>query len=568
MALSTLVVASHVQFGSIVQRADTPQAISVPPSGVWLGNDGNWSTFGIQVGTPAQNFNVLLSTNRHEFSVPYKNGCPESFDLTNCGYQRGVYTENADQNGFDPNSSTSWQDVGTYQSLQRQGPYSVKAEYGLDTVAIGNTSINGQTQLVSTYSDSNLWLGVLGLDPRPLALGGSDRVAPLQAWKDAGKIPSLSYGYTAGAYYQYGGTPGSLTLGGFDRNLMSSQQVVAPIDRDAAGADGAGGALRLSVTSIKTKSGPNGDRVVSDTTITMPIDSTVPELWLPRSVCDQFQTAFNLNYSDSADRYYFGSFALAREIASKNPAVEFVIADGFESSESITISVPFSAFNLNVSFPVFESAVPWFPIRRAANETQYTLGRVFMQAAYVFADYERGNFTVTQTAYSSPMPSPDIVTVYAIQDSGPGSGGNGNQDEAPPTGGGGLSTGAKAGIAVGVVLAVVLGGVGTFLWLKHRRKTDYDKEVTISGTPDGEKNDTQTAWQANVVGLPVHELEASERGARKYTPDPASPLTPPSELGTHSNWRHTPELDAQEAQRVGSPGGSTGEKGSRLQEYR
>ena len=49
-----------------IHPPDYSQALSLPPSQIWDGNDGAWSTFIIRIGTPAQYFRVLPSTNSEE----------------------------------------------------------------------------------------------------------------------------------------------------------------------------------------------------------------------------------------------------------------------------------------------------------------------------------------------------------------------------------------------------------------------------------------------------------------------------------------------------------------------
>lgn len=73
----------------------TPRATAVPApfsfsaDQDFLGNDGLWSTFSIQVGTPAQTFHVLPSTSSQETWLPAVEGCTAA-DGSKCGAQRGV----------------------------------------------------------------------------------------------------------------------------------------------------------------------------------------------------------------------------------------------------------------------------------------------------------------------------------------------------------------------------------------------------------------------------------------------------------------------------------------------
>ena len=53
----------------------------------------------------------------------------------------------------------------------------------------------------------------------------------------------------------------------------------------------------------------------------------------------------------------------------------------------------------------------YFPLRRANGESQYILGRTFLEEAYVIADYERMNFTVLQAVLSSENKSQSVVII-------------------------------------------------------------------------------------------------------------------------------------------------------------
>lgn len=69
-----------------------PAPFSFTPTGQWEGNDGNWSTFGIRVGTPAQSFRVQISTASGETWVPSidsPGACTPS-DPANCTTLRGI----------------------------------------------------------------------------------------------------------------------------------------------------------------------------------------------------------------------------------------------------------------------------------------------------------------------------------------------------------------------------------------------------------------------------------------------------------------------------------------------
>ena len=76
---------------------DYKKAYSLPPSQVWDGNDGAWSSFVIRVGTPPQSFRVLPSTNGAETWVPIPDMCNRGISW--CGNARGVMPFNSGTSG-------------------------------------------------------------------------------------------------------------------------------------------------------------------------------------------------------------------------------------------------------------------------------------------------------------------------------------------------------------------------------------------------------------------------------------------------------------------------------------
>ena len=110
-------------------------------------------------------------------------------------------------------------------------------------------------------------------------------------------------------------------------------------------------------------------------------------------------------------------------------------------------------------YPYYANATNYFPIRRAANESQYTLGRTLLQEAYLIVDYERANFTVAQAIFPDPLANANIVSISPPGQIEPSS----NSSE--------LSKGAKAGIAVGcVALASLLAAMVFFLFRRRRQR--------------------------------------------------------------------------------------------------
>jgi hypothetical protein len=64
-----------------------------------------------------------------------------------------------------------------------------------------------------------------------------------------------------------------------------------------------------------------------------------------------------------------------------NPSITFKLGYEIYGGQSINIVLPYAAFNLQASYPIYSNATNYFPIRRASNDTQYVIGRTFLQEA-------------------------------------------------------------------------------------------------------------------------------------------------------------------------------------------
>lgn len=168
------------------------------------GDDGPWSTFAIQVGNPPQPLRVLASTNVPETWVILDVGCIES-NTSKCAKARG--------NLYYQDHSTTWDDLGVYSlGAESNLGYNNNADngdYGFDTIALGYNGSGGISldhQVIAGIATGDFPLGFLGLAPWPvnLSLTASTLSSPsyISNLKNQSKIPSLSFGYSAGAPYR------------------------------------------------------------------------------------------------------------------------------------------------------------------------------------------------------------------------------------------------------------------------------------------------------------------------------------------------------------------------------
>lgn len=197
----------------------------------------------------------------------------------------------------------------------------------------------------------------------------------------------------------------SLIFGGCDESLISQSGG----GEFPFGSNSPLSLLIQTITSSDSLEGPAtllDDSQVAYTTI----DSSIGHIWLPRAACDRCEEAFGLRYDPSTGLYLIDSTE-RREMLSKNASITIGLGATSDSRNRINIVLPYAAFDLQASAPIYPNKTYCFPIRRAANDTQYRLGRAFLQEAYIIADYERSTFSVHQAHFEEMMPPESIVTI-------------------------------------------------------------------------------------------------------------------------------------------------------------
>lgn len=162
------------------------------------GNDGPWSTFPMQVGTPNTNeTRVLVSTAIPNQWVVLAEACSDGSCATNRG-----------NNLFNPNASSTWVQDRIFNLLFEQDlNYTGNGLYGFDTVGLGfadNETVVLKNQTVAGIVQNDFWLGYIGINPQPTNFTTLANPVPsfFKNMHTQGLIPSLSYSYSAGAPYR------------------------------------------------------------------------------------------------------------------------------------------------------------------------------------------------------------------------------------------------------------------------------------------------------------------------------------------------------------------------------
>lgn len=165
---------------------------------------------------------------------------------------------------------------------------------------------------------------------------------------------------------------GQLILSGYDTSRFKENSATFTM------ADDLTRDLVVVLQSI-SYSGTTSTTLLSDP-INIFIDSTDPNFWLPESVCDAFEQAFGLTL-DSDSGLYLVNDTQHTQLQNSDAQVTFRLSDVSEGGDAVTVTLPYGAFDLTAKPPLVGNESYYFPLKRAANETQYTLGRAFLQEA-------------------------------------------------------------------------------------------------------------------------------------------------------------------------------------------
>lgn len=332
------------------------------------------------------------------------------------------------------------------------------------------------------------------------------------------------------------GVFGSLTFGGYDASRSTPSNFTIPFASDDSRS------LTAGVQSITATNTLQGNVELLSTGAFYLIDSSVPDLWLPESACQLFEQAFGLIYDNATNRYVVNDTIHSR-LVQLNPSLSLTIGIQPFHGPTVDISLPYGAFDLQASSPFYSKATNYFPLRRAASDTQYTLGRTFLQEAHIIVDYERRNFSVNQALFQIPNPE-TIVTIHPKT----------NTSSEATSHHHGLGDGAIGGIAVGTVafLSVIIAVIIVLV-----RKYKSAKQAAHPPPLELENPEMQDAnGYAGSPRLWMHELDPKTeiRGDPQElsTNSTSVPSRPRYELRGSSAWSELPSPTLPEPRDPGS----------------
>ncbi|KAF7197251.1 hypothetical protein HII31_01406 [Pseudocercospora fuligena] len=441
-----------------------PGPISWSPSTYWDGNDGAWNSFLVQVGTPAQSSRVLPSTTGQEFWIPVPDGCTAASpdDPGYCGFLRGALpVDGTKSSGPATKESSTWNVIGVYtlDAQELDLGYGGNGFHGRDTVVWVNASTSPKLtqQVVAGIADPDWWVGLAGLGSKASNFTNFNNPLPsyLSNLVDQDRIPSLSWGYTAGASYR-DRAQASLTLGGYDTNCFEGHRLFIEMNADNSRS------LQVAVIKNLAENPLNSTENPLPTATFHIIDATVPHIWLPDDSIEAFVAAFGLTYDNVTDLFLV-SDTMHEKLLELNTTITFVLSDSTTAAVEGTqnIVLPYAAFDLQASYPFYQNSTNYFPVRRAANDTQYTIGRTLLQEAYLIADHARNNFTIAQASFDN-IETQSLVEIFKPAAS------NTTGEKQLADRSSGISGGTIGSVVVSAVAAVAITAI--LIWFSMFRK--------------------------------------------------------------------------------------------------
>ena len=299
-------------------------------------------------------------------------GCTND-DPSNCAEARGGIYNNT--------KSSQWVRKGFYmlnlETNLGMTSDSDRGEVGYDQLSIrtdqgGNVTLD--QQVTAGVATKDFFVGSLGLSQLPINFTQpvDSRPSFISHLKNQSLIPSSSYGFTAGASYH--NATASLTLGGYDSSRFVPNDVSFGLGTNA------GKQLVVGLEKITYSDSDNTDEALLTEGILTLIDSTVPTIWLPLDACHAFEKAFGIVY-DPIPNMYLVNDTVHDDLLKQNASITFQIANTLGSTDSVNITLPYASFDLELGYPFVNKSTKYFPLRIAADNTQYTLGRTFLQEA-------------------------------------------------------------------------------------------------------------------------------------------------------------------------------------------
>ena len=409
--------------------------------------------------------------------------------------------------------------------------------------SVPNVSMASIYDAYQTYKGNNgtkypVTLGTLslgGTKPTHVVQGNTfNMITAWEYWNESStlSIPSYSWAMHIGSVEP--DIPGSLMLGGYDQsrvlNQVSSQQVdpashlgVLKISLEDIGIGVATGG---SPFDFQNQSGLFrwGDSTTSRSQ-SVEVNPVLPYLYLPKETCDAVAANLPITYNEDLNLYFWNTDDDTYQNITSSPAyLSFTFEKNARNDQNMSIKVPFQLLKLTLQEPLVEQNTTYFPCYPSDS---YTLGRAFLQAAFIGVNWHEGNGSGRWFLAQAPGPAigtgnQQIIgvnddTVEASKNSWETSwdgywtplplNKSSNQSGSSSS----LSVGAKAGIGIGCAIGT-LGFIGILAWLcitRRKRATNpHQALVGQHNTATTSFNETKTTYVNEMDSQQLNKLQS------------------------------------------------------------
>ena len=272
--------------------------------------------------------------------------------------------------------------------------------------------------------------------------------------------------------------PGSLVFGGYDQERVDGDVLVLEGDDYRSeiilvdlGIEVFQGDSPFNFTDKRTGLLAEGDSSYASGLV-VHMDGCSPYLTLPSSTCQALSNHLPISYDDDLGLYLWDttndSYSRVMNSAS---GLTFTLT-GKQSSDTISVSVPFQHLNLTLDEPLMPDPTSYFPCS-TTYVSHYVLGRAFLQDAFVGANWHKKVFWVAQAPGPRERLGKDVVGL--------------DKTETPRKKGDGKWTDTWAGY-----------------WgsLERKEGVDYGDDGHGEGGKGGKGNDQE--WNRVESGLPIN----------------------------------------------------------------
>ena len=167
-----------------------------------------------------------------------------------------------------------------------------------------------------------------------------------------------------------------MILGGYDASRFTPNDVVFSF-APASTRQLVVGLKSIVYSDLKTE-----NSLLLPQSISTLVDSTTPQIWLPLAACQLFEKAFGIVYDPIAN-YYLVNQTVHDALLRQNASITFELSNTLNGGPSVQISLPYASFDVEIGPPFTNAVSKYFPLRRAADDNQLTLGRTILQESSV-----------------------------------------------------------------------------------------------------------------------------------------------------------------------------------------